>query len=105
MITDEQRAKLQQAREVEKQRVELCLWAQENRVVDLLPEPWSSLLEWDDENKPMVSISYPSALYPQDVVVMTDREVRDYVMWVASMTQMQREHNKMHHADEDDDDS
>lgn len=95
MISDKHREVLQEAKQLERRRVEISEYAINNRIADLLPEPWAQLIEFDDIESEPVSISFDCGLNPKDAEVMTDRECRKMILWLGEMCQELRVHRKL----------
>lgn len=102
MISDDDRIILLEAKELERRRVEISEYAINHRIVDLLPDPWASLLEFEDVRSKPVEISLMCGLNPEDATLMTDRECRDFVRFVADIAQGARIDKKMREEEQDD---
>ena len=102
MISDDDRIILLEAKELERRRVEISEYAINHRIADLLPDPWASLLEFEDSRSKPVAITMMCGLNPEDATLMTDRECREFVRFVAEIAQGARIDERRREEEEDD---
>lgn len=104
MITDDERALINRAKDIERQRVEVTALAIEARVANLLPAPWAELIAYNEENEVLVEVCFQTGIDHNEVDTWTDRECRDFCEWIAHLAEATRMHTSTEHDGEYDDD-